>query len=259
MSNIDTQVRNICDEVQKSNNAQSGCIRKFKALLEGEVDKEEVLVALFACYDKVLLCAKKELAPERVVKFFSSFFSSTTDEEIFRSAMEYLMWRSQAHDKTARFRSLQTIATIMSSMSSDAEIAQDLWENMSLGEKDSQHPALRTLTLQTLSSVLLPRLRDKAPVVRLWAIKAVARLQYPQNDRDPIIKELIRLMSTDSSRDIRMAAVSTVQVNKLSLPAVFERIKDVRPEVRIAALEQLTKTTDMRHLKPAMRAQVIFL
>lgn len=134
MRDIKTQVQSICDEAQKNQSAQSGCIRKLKVLLEGNTDnKEEVLVAFFDCYDKVLLCAKKEPAAERTVKFFSAFFSGTSDEEIFRSAMEYLLWRSQAHDKTPRFRALQTISSIMSSMSSEAEIAQDLWDSMSVG------------------------------------------------------------------------------------------------------------------------------
>lgn len=134
MADIMTQVQLICDEAQKSHAAQSGCVRKMKGLLEQSGDSlENVLVAFFDCYDKVLLVAKKEPSAERVLKFFSFFFATTTDEEVFKSGMEYLLWRSQAHDKTARFRALQTIATIMSSMSSEAEIAQDLWDSMSVG------------------------------------------------------------------------------------------------------------------------------
>ena len=43
----------------------------------------------------------------------------------------------------------------------------------------------------------------------------------------------------------------------MSLPYVLERIKDIRPEVRVAAYAALYKAADIRHLKPVMRAQVV--
>jgi condensin complex subunit 3 len=125
----------------------------------------------------------------------------------------------------------------MSSMPDEAEIARDLWDSMSM--------------------VLLPRLKDKAPTVRLWAVKAMKRLQAPGDVKDPVMREFVRLMSTDSSKDIREAAVANIFINKFSLPHMLERIKDIRPEVRVAAYTSLTKTADIRHLKNFMRAQVV--
>ena len=176
-------VHSIFNEVQRNSAAVKGCDRKLQGLLEQySQHQDDIILTVFNCYDRVLLCAKKEPAAERILKFFSHFFSHSNDE-IFRSGMEYLLWRSQAPDKTARFRSLQTISTIMASMSDDAEIAQDLWDSMAL--------------------VLLPRLKDKAPNVRLWAVRAMKRIQNPGDEKDQVIKEFVRLMSTDSSKDIR--------------------------------------------------------
>jgi hypothetical protein len=81
-------VHNIFDEVQKSPAALKSCERKLHTLLENNKDsKDDVILNLFQCYDKVLLCAKREPAAERIVKFFSFFFAHS-DEEVLRSGLE---------------------------------------------------------------------------------------------------------------------------------------------------------------------------
>ena len=47
-------------------------------------------------------------------------------------------------------------------MNGDAEISDELWEQ--------------------ITETLTPRLRDKAPNVRMWAIKALGRLQNSESE-----------------------------------------------------------------------------
>ena len=223
MEDLTSKVQSICDDSQEKSNI-SQCIDKLKILLQNKSeDKETILLNLFYCYDQVLVCVKKEQAAENVLTFFSKYFSNSPDD-IFRSGIEYLLWRSQSLDKTVRYRSLQTIASILAYMSKDIERASDL--------------------LEAILSVLMPRLKDKAPNVRLWAIKALTKFQNAQDDTDPVIIEFIRLMTTDSSKEIRIAALNAIEISNLSLPPVFSRIKDIRPEVRISAY---TKLIDFSH------------
>lgn len=238
MADINEQVIGILDEVQKSSSAIRAAIRKLQVVFDERSDKEDqeqMLVTLFKCFDQLLVCSKKEAAAERVLKFFSSFIASSGDE-LFRTGMEYLLFRSQANDKTVRFRSLQTIAAIFSAMPEGAEIAQDLWDKM--------------------SEVLLPRLKDKQPNVRLWALRATSRIQT-HDEKDPFHREFCRLMTTDASKDIRVTAIETIHLTNKSLPALIERIKDVRPEVKVAAYDRLEKNTTVKHLKAHMRLQVV--
>jgi len=126
-------VRGILDEIQKSSSAQKAGIRKLQGLVdENSSMKEEILLNLFQCFDCFLVCPKKEPASERVLKFFSSFIASSGDES-FRTGIEYLLYRSQAVDKTVRYRALQAIAAIFAAIPGDREIAQDLWEKMREG------------------------------------------------------------------------------------------------------------------------------
>lgn len=47
---------------------------------------------------------------------------------------------------------------------------------------------------------ILPRLKDKIPLVKIYAISSLKRLQDPMEDQDEIIVEYFRLLSTDSNK-----------------------------------------------------------
>ena len=222
--------------------AQGVCIRKLIQLSNNYVGKEDVLQEqLFSCMDKVMVCSKKEPSVERTVKFFSAFLASAGETLFFKGGIEYLILRSQASEKTVRYRACQIIASTMDSMSEDAEVAEDL--------------------CVSLINAMVPRLRDKAPNVRLSAVYAVKRFQDRSEDnieKDPITKELIRLMSSDSSKDIRIAAIEVFNPTKKTLANLVDRIKDIKSEVRIAAYEALTKVANIRNFKgSSIKSQIV--
>ena len=47
---------------------------------------------------------------------------------------------------------------------------------------------------------LLPRLRDRVPAVRVEAVRAIARLQDPEDAEDTVVIEFIRMLRSDSSK-----------------------------------------------------------
>jgi len=232
----------ILEEAQKSGSA-AACkqsARKLQSLLShaGAADKAEMLVVVLrGAVDRCLVCAKKEASVERVLKFFCEFLASTSDEGIFRTSMEHLLARSLAGDKNVRYRVCQTIAGVISNMSSEATISDELCEAI-----------IKTLT---------PRLRDKAPNVRMWAIKALARLQNASDDKDVLVNEFVRLMASDPSTAVRVAAVDNLSVCKRILPDLVARVRDIKSEVRVAALEHLAKDVDVRHLSISQRATIV--
>jgi hypothetical protein len=78
----------------------------------------------------------------------------------------------------------------------------------------------------------------------------------PDNEDDPIVLELVRLMRSDSSKDIRIAVLESISLNKLALEGVVERVCDVQKEVRLAALRRLFET-EPRNLPAQARLSVI--
>ena len=239
---LEEKIYNIFDEAQKSVGVHRVLLRKLINIVEnnnGKLREESMKIILRGCLDRVMFVSKKEPAVERIVKFYCNFMINTsTTNDTFIKGMEHLLMRSLGQDKTVRFRAIQIIATILTDMSSDADLDENLWHS--------------------LGTIITPRLRDRAPNVRLWAVQAVGRLQNPEDDDNYLIAELLRLMCTDTSTDIRIAAVETICICSQSLPGVVERIRDIQPDVRCAAINALRKAkVGVRHLNTALRAQIV--
>jgi condensin complex subunit 3 len=56
---------------------------------------------------------------------------------------------------------------------------------------------------QKLSKVMVERMMDKIPVVRVQAIAALQRLQEPSDPTDPILSQYLRLMNTDTNKYVK--------------------------------------------------------
>ena len=64
---------------------------------------------------------------------------------------------TSAKDKAVRFRSVQLIASVLNTMTADAEISEELFESV--------------------THTMMVRIQDKVPIVRVFAIHAMTRLQ----------------------------------------------------------------------------------
>ena len=226
-----TSMKKMLDLLNKSS---TGCSNNTNIIVDA---------ILHGCVDRALVCAKKEPSVDRVIKFFCEVVvatmtsttaesssvaaeSSTVSDWFFAASINHLLIRTTTSNKTVRFRACEVIAGIMAGMKAETEVSDEMFTNM--------------------VKFLAPRLRDKVPNVRLWAIKAVGRLQNPQEEDDIVLSELIRIMASDASKDARVAAVENVCICKKSLPALVERVKDIKSEVRVAALEHMAKDIDIR-------------
>lgn len=196
-------------------------VKKLIAIIQSQSEEEskDTLTAIYrGCLDKCLVSGKKEVIVDKMTKFLVLFVSSSIEvtEKIWSSCIEHLLERSKAVDKIIRFRSCQIISYILKNLGNN-EVSEKLLDNV--------------------ITVLTPRLRDKAPNVRIWAIKS---MDIFQSDDKKIESEIIRLMQTDSSKDVRVAAIEILSLSKENLPFIVDRIKDVKPEVRIAVFEKLS-------------------
>tara|TARA_B110000090_G_C13059248_1_gene322683 strand:- start:264 stop:533 length:270 start_codon:yes stop_codon:yes gene_type:complete len=64
----------------------------------------------------------------------------------------------------------------------------------------------------------------------MWALKALNRLQSPENEDDKLVKEFTRLMNTDTAVAVRVAAVDNISACKQTLPAIVARVRDGKSE-----------------------------
>lgn len=98
---------------------------------------------------------------------------------LLNATLKHLLDACSAKDKAVRFRACQAVSKLLNALDEEAEVDDDMWE--------------------LLQTIMLRRMTDKIPVVRVQAINAVSRLQDPSDLDCPIIKGYLQCMECDSS------------------------------------------------------------
>jgi HEAT repeat associated with sister chromatid cohesion len=63
----------------------------------------------------------------------------------------------------------------------------------------------------------------------------ILAFQLPEEEACPVVAEMLRVMATDSCSSVREAALESICINKLTLPAIISRLRDVTASVRAQA------------------------
>lgn len=71
--------------------------------------------------------------------------------------------------------------------------------------------------------IMLIRLHDKFPAVRVQAVAAISRLQDPADPECTVIATYLKLMSTDSSAEVRKAVLLNIAISTQTLEGVIGR------------------------------------
>lgn len=213
----------VFQDAQTSTKHHQSGFKKLNSILTKDINL--LTFILRHCIDQILLCSiqatKNDDLAEKLMHFTAAWLSGETSDDVFNNTVLHICRRSQCMDKVVRIRSCQLIATIFKNVNPSREI------DVTFAESATKY--------------LSERLRDKITTVRLWAVKAVEKFQNQHDENDIITNELIRIMQSDASPDVRMAAVQTITVFKSSLPEIINRMKDVKTEVRLSAVEKLFK------------------
>ena len=195
-------------------------------------EKNSLLPEFVRHLDRVLLISKKEPSADRFIQTVSTALS-TADEHVLTMVLRHVLSRSYCLDKTVRHRACQVIAGIIGSLDAEHELDEALYTE--------------------LIDIMLPRLNDRVAMIRQEAVATLGRLQDVSNAADPITATLLELMDSDSAAEVRKASLQNVVVNKVTLGHILERVADVNPSVRAAALEALAQKVDHRYLSMQQR------
>lgn len=68
---------------------------------------------------------------------------------------------------------------------------------------------------------MLTRLHDKFPAVRVQAVAAISRLQDPTDAECAVISSYLKLMSSDSSAEVRRAVLLNIALSTQTLEGVI--------------------------------------
>ena len=219
--NIKNKVIEIFNECQINESIHNNLIIKLYHLLQK--NNHQINEIIQQCYNKILSFNKKEINIEKILNFYSLFCKyliiNQRNEEEFIININYLLSKTQSLNKTIRGKSCQTISTIFTLINEEIEIDINLWD--------------------TICLKLLPRLRDKYSIVRVWAIKSLKDFQKPSEINDLVIVEYLRLLESDPSKEVRLAVIESLCLCPHTLNSLLNRLKDIKSEVRLKTIEQM--------------------
>lgn len=233
----------IFDEIQRSGTTHKTCTKSLTKLFnEKNAQLRNDAIALFhrGFIDNLLIYPKNAPKVDRCLQFCATFLS-TMNEEFLANSLEHVCSRLASTNKIVRQRCCQLVyATFAKLTEKNMELSVDLID----GVKEQ----------------VIIRLRDKIPAVRAAAAKAISFLISMEEDEvDPAYEELVRLLTSDSSCTVRVAALEAIPISQDSLKLVVARLKDINADVRIAAINVLQKENRLKYLRPAVKASVISL
>nr|ANO53996.1 cap-g [Eyprepocnemis plorans] len=221
---LDLSVRDVFKNAQFSaRNHQTlakALIQKYN--VEGETFCQE----FFQCVKIILVQDEKSPVVERSVDFVATFCTLMNDDgeeemnDLLKTVFTFLLEYHEAKNQAVRYRICQMIDKIMNRLG-QAELDVNICEK--------------------ITECMLQRLLDKVPSVRAEAVKALYRLQEPEDQDCPIIKAFLFHMGRDPSADVRTNVVRIIALNQVTVPHIIKRILDVCETVRCAAYKTLSR------------------
>ena len=178
-----------------------------------------------------------------LVHFTASRSPGTEDEadEFCENFLGFLLNLATAKDRAIRFRVCQLVAGVLNALGVEAEISDDLYERM--------------------EEVMLDRLRDKVPVVRAQAARALSRLQDGGEDGnfsdDVITTSFITLLGAEKNKDVRKSILGSLAISDYTIPHVVERTRHAFEDVRRVAFLALTSKVPVASVSIALRAAAV--
>eukprot|EP01113_Clastostelium_recurvatum_P045930 TRINITY_DN7972_c0_g1_i1.p1 TRINITY_DN7972_c0_g1~~TRINITY_DN7972_c0_g1_i1.p1 ORF type:complete len:582 (-),score=130.28 TRINITY_DN7972_c0_g1_i1:93-1838(-) len=229
----------VFEDSQRTLAAHKKCISTAVKIIKS--DPSSLPTSLFPLIDRVLPILKREPCVERVIKFIAGLTAALCEEEstdtCWEQILKHLLARSNARDKAVRFRATQLITEILQVLPEEIDIQDNLWDEL-----------LEAMTLRT---------KDKVASTRVQAVGALVRLQDPSSAEDPVTKEYLRLISSDSAKEVRRAVIQYMAVSRVTLPHLLQRTRDTSDDVRRDAFEYMGHKVDIRSLSISQRVITI--
>ena len=201
------------------------------------------------CVSRMLNIRIKEPVGDRLVRFLVSYLQSSS--EYVTSILSALLPYLSAKDKTVRFRATQIVAQAINSLDAiDDELYHDIRQ------------------------VLMKRIRDKIPGVRIQAVIGLGRLAENEMDdnqdededseydseveKQSLLEKLLDILQNDTNAEVRRILLQNLPLTPTTLPYILERARDRDALTRRAVYTKLLPTLgDFRHLSLSMREKLL--
>ncbi|TNM86102.1 condensin complex subunit 3 [Takifugu flavidus] len=251
-------IKEAFQRAQKGHNNKAKLVASLKSRYNKLEDKTQFHEEFVHYLKYAMIVYRREPAVENVMEFvarFSTCFQSApkAEEEEQQEDVEeeeeeddhpflsfifnFLLESHKVSSHAVRFRSCQLINKLLGSMAENAQIDDDLFDQI--------HQAM------------LVRVTDKFPNVRIQAALAMTRLQQPKDPDCPTINAYLLILENDSNAEVRRAVLSCIAMSPRTLPKVIKRTRDIKENVRKLAYQVLADKVHIKALTIAQRVSLL--
>ncbi|KAK7301927.1 hypothetical protein RJT34_12804 [Clitoria ternatea] len=173
---------------------------------------------------------------ERLVCFVSSFSAAVTSDDFLDRFLNFLLVAAYAANKTARFRACQIVSEIILRLPDDAEVSNDLWDEV--------------------IECMKVRVQDKIPVVRTFAIRALSRFVNDSVNSD-ILDLFLEMLPLEQNADVRKMIVLSLPPSSATSQVIVDCTLDVSESVRKASYCVLANKFPLQSLSIKLRTVIL--
>uniref|UniRef100_A0A0E0LA37 Nuclear condensin complex subunit 3 C-terminal domain-containing protein n=1 Tax=Oryza punctata TaxID=4537 RepID=A0A0E0LA37_ORYPU len=237
------EVARVLDECRASLAVHPRKLRELAAL-RSSPPAGRFLPAFCSALNPLFDLAKRSAGAERVARFAASFASASAaaggggggGDGFLEGFLRFLLAGSAAAHRPARLRSCQIISEIIMRLPDDAEVSDEVWDEVIDGMK--------------------VRVQDKIPGIRAFAVRALSRFASDGEDSD-IVDLFLETFEKDKNVEVRKAIILSLPPSNATLETVIESTLDVSESVRRAAYCVLSTKFPLQSLSIKQRTSLL--
>ncbi|XP_065848887.1 uncharacterized protein [Euphorbia lathyris] len=236
------KVAKILDESKASNATHIRKLKDLSAVLSKLPSLPQFASVFFKTLTPLFHIQRRIASAERIIRFVS-LFATTRDlnnasicDEFLEEFLKFLLVATKAANKTARFRACQIISEIIMRLPDDAEVSNDLWDEV-----------IECMKL---------RVRDKVSIVRTFAVRALSRFVNDSENSD-ILDLFLEVLPLEQNTEVRKAIVLSLPPSNATSLAIINHTMDVSESVRKAAYCVLADKFPLQSLSIKLRTEIL--
>ncbi|XP_076908995.1 uncharacterized protein LOC143566095 [Bidens hawaiensis] len=221
--------------------AKASHIRKLKELSNLRSSPQ-----FFTAFSKTLtpvFTFQRRTAPaERIVQFVAVFACLRDPnrpedcDAFFEQLMRLLITGTAAANRTARFRACQIISEIIMRLPDDAEVSDELWDEV--------------------IDCIKVRVGDKVPLIRTFSVRALSRFANDAENSD-ILDLLLETLPLEQNPDVRKTILLSLPPSNATSTAIINCTLDVSEAVRKTAYSVLASKFPLQSLSIKQRTIIL--
>ncbi|KAK9091471.1 hypothetical protein Sjap_024648 [Stephania japonica] len=240
---LSQHIARVLDEARSSNAVHN---RKLKDLsLLRSSSPLRFFSAFITALNPLFDFQRRSSSAERVVRFVAAFAAACRNgrsgegeefEAFLEEFLRLLIAGSSAANKTARFRSCQIISEIILRLPDDAEVSDELWDEV----------------IESMKA----RVEDKVPAIRSFAVRALARFANDAENSD-IVDSFLQALPLEQNAEVRKAIILLLPPSNSTLSTIIDCTLDVNESVRRAAYCVLANRFPLQSLTIKQRTVIL--